>query len=334
MIWLFLKERISWILFFLLLQMLVLGMGYLDTSVSFQSAIYIVFLSCLFFLLFLVIRYINETRFYKDLEMLNTSFDSIEIPLASSPFESITAERIAEQNLVYKDQLNELQTSVEQEKDDILNWIHEVKTPLTTMQLMIERTEDPALRSQLMYEWLRIHLLLDQQLHQKRIPFIQNDLYIEKVSIEKQLFQEIKSLRQWCMQKGIGFDVSLEAEEVLSDAKWLGFIIRQLLTNAVKYSEASDVYIRSMTENEVTVLSIEDYGRGIDQKDLSRIFDKGFTGTLNHYDHAATGMGLYLAKQVAEELLIDIQVESTYGSGTRFNLIFAKENELNRIASM
>lgn len=334
MIRLFLRERASWILFFCLLQLLVLAMGYLDTSVSFRSAVYIVFLSCLFFLLFLVMRYVRETGFYKDVEKLNSSFDSTEIPVANSPFEVITAERIAEQNQTFKNQLNELQTSVEQEKDDILNWIHEVKTPLTTMQLMIERTEDPALRSQLMYEWLRIHLLLDQQLHQKRIPFIQNDLYIEKVSIEKLLFQEIKSLRQWCMQKGIGFDMSLEAEEVLTDAKWLGFIIRQLLTNAVKYSEASDVCIRSTMDNEVTTLSIEDFGRGIDPKDLSRIFDKGFTGTANHYDHAATGMGLYLAKQVAEALLIDIQMESTHGRGTRFNLIFAKENELIRIASM
>lgn len=332
MIRLFLRERASWILFFCLLQLLVLAMGYLDTSVSFRSAVYIVFLSCLFFLLFLVMRYVRETGFYKDVEKLNSSFDSTEIPVANSPFEVITAERIAEQNQTFKNQLNELQTSVEQEKDDILNWIHEVKTPLTTMQLMIERTEDPALRSQLMYEWLRIHLLLDQQLHQKRIPFIQNDLYIEKVSIEKLLFQEIKSLRQWCMQKGIGFDMSLEAEEVLTDAKWLGFIIRQLLTNAVKYSEASDVCIRSTMDNEVTTLSIEDFGRGIDPKDLSRIFDKGFTGTANHYDHAATGMGLYLAKQVAEALLIDIQMESTHGRGTRFNLIFAKENELIRIA--
>ncbi|PIC95436.1 histidine kinase [Sporosarcina sp. P26b] len=334
MIRLFVKERVSWILFFVLLQLLIIGMGYLDTSVSFSSAIYIVFLSTLFFLLFLVMRYVRETRFYKDLKILNSTFDNSEIPVANTPFEVITAERIAEQNQMFNLQLNELQTSVEQEKDDILNWIHEVKTPLTTMQLMIERTEDPALRSQLMYEWLRIHLLLDQQLHQKRIPFIQNDLYIEKVQMEKLLYQEIKSLRQWCMQKGIGFDISLETEEVLTDAKWCGFIIRQLLTNAVKYSEASDICIRSTRQNEITSLSIEDVGRGIDPKDISRIFDKGFTGTVDHQDHAATGMGLYLAKQVADALLIDIQVVSTDGEGTRFNLIFAKENEMIRIASM
>lgn len=334
MIRLFIKERISWIAMFILLQLLVLGMGYLDESVAFRSAVYIVFLSTLFYILFVVARYIKETRFYRELENLAPSFDNIELPEAGSPFEQIVSERISQQNQTAKQQLNELQTSVEQEKDDILNWIHEVKTPLTTMQLMIERTEDPTLRSQLMYEWLRIHLLLDQKLHQKRIPFIQNDLYIEKVSIEKLVFQEIKSLRQWCIQKGIGFDVSLEIEEVLTDAKWLGFIIRQLLTNAVKYSDTSDICVRSEAVNEVTMLTIEDSGQGIETRDMSRIFDKGFTGTANHQDHAATGMGLYLAKQVAESLLIDIQVESTPGKGTRFILTFSKENELIRITSM
>src|SRR5699024_1845774 len=109
------------------------------------------------------------------------------------------------------------------------------KTPLTAMQLMIERVEDKKVKEQLKYEWLRTHLLLDQQLHQKRILFIENDLYIEQTILEPLIFQEIKALQAWCMRKGIGFDVSLQEETVLTDTKWLAFIIRQLLTNAIKY---------------------------------------------------------------------------------------------------
>ena len=334
MIRLFLKERVSWIVFFIFLQLLVLAMGYLDRSIPFLSTVYIAFISCLSFTIFIVMRYGKETRFYKHLHSLEPSFDLTAIPEANSPFEAITSERISNQIQVFKKQLDELQISLEQEKDDMLNWIHEVKTPLTTLQLMIERTEDPSLRSQLTYEWLRIYLLLDQQLHQKRIPFIQNDLYIEKAEVQKLLFQEIKSLKQWCMQKRIGFDVSLETEEVLTDAKWLGFILRQLLTNAVKYSENSDINIRSTSKDGITTLSIEDFGQGIASRDLSRVFDKGFTGTANHQNHSATGMGLYLAKQVAESLLITIEVESTVEEGTRFSLIFAKENEMIRIARL
>ncbi|EGQ25727.1 sensor histidine kinase [Mammaliicoccus sciuri] len=328
----FIKERVSWILFFLFFQLLVLLMGFLDVSIPFQSVGYIVFLSCLFFFIFLIVRYYKETRFYHELKRHNQSFDLTTVPHANSPFEEIVSEMISEQNTTYKSQLNELRVSVEQEKDEILNWIHEVKTPLTTMQLMIDRITDQPLRSQIMYEWLRVHLLLDQQLHQKRIPFIQNDLYIEKTDLQILIFQEIKSLKLWCVQKGIGFDVNLEIKEVLTDAKWLGFIVRQLLTNAVKYSEASDIRIHSFVENGNKKLSIQDFGRGIDARDLPRIFDKGFTSTLNHHDHAATGMGLYLTKLVAESLHLDLQVQSKIGEGTVITLTFPQENEFVRLS--
>ncbi|WP_301109359.1 sensor histidine kinase [Sporosarcina sp.] len=334
MIKVFLKERAAWILFFMFLQLLVLMMGYLDASIPIQSVFYITFLSSLSFLFFLFIRYSKETRFYRELKSQQDALDLTAVPEANSPFEDIAFNKMTEQIEAYKDRLDYLEINVKQEKDDMLNWIHEVKTPLTTMQLMIDRIEEKPLRVQIMYEWLRIHLLLDQQLHQKRIPFIQNDLYIEQIDLRQAIYQEIKSLKLWCVQKGIGFDVEMQVDEVLSDGKWLGFMTRQLLTNAVKYSEASDIRICSWAEGEVKKLSIEDSGRGIAARDLPRIFDKGFTGTAHHQDHAATGMGLYLATQVAESLHIKIQVESIVGRGTIFTLTFPTKNEMVRIAGM
>ena len=111
------------------------------------------------------------------------------------------------------------------------------------------------------------------------------------------LTKEIKALQSWCMQKGIGFDLLLEERDVLSDTKWLSFMIRQVLTNAVKYSQSSDIIIESKQMNEQVVLTITDQGRGIDPRDVSRIFEKGFTSTRHHNDTASTGMGLYLTKR-------------------------------------
>jgi two-component system, OmpR family, bacitracin resistance sensor histidine kinase BceS len=202
------------------------------------------------------------------------------------------------------------------------------------MHLIIERVEEEKIKSQLSYEWLRIHMLLDQQLHQKRIPFMENDLYIEHVELEPLIFKEIKALQSWCMQKGIGFDIELEVSSVLSDAKWLSFIIRQILTNAVKYSESSDIVIKSSMQKGHVQLEIRDFGRGIDPKDLPRIFDKGFTSTTAHQDQAATGMGLYLAKKAAEPLLIDIDVQSQLHEGTTFTITFPEKNEFVRITGM
>ncbi|WP_194540127.1 sensor histidine kinase [Paenibacillus sp. JZ16] len=330
----YIRERLSWILFFVFLQLLFLFIAAVDSQIPFLPILYIVFLSVLFFLVFLFVRYNRETKFYKSLQAWDDTYDLAAISEPEHPFEAIAMDILSLQTERFKKESSIRLMEIQGEKDDLLSWIHEVKTPLTTMQLMIERMKDETLKAQLQYEWLRIHLLLDQQLHQKRIPFIRNDLLIEEFALEPIIFQEIRALKSWCMQKGIGFDVSLEVTEVLSDAKWLGFIIRQLLTNAVKYSNASDILIESDLTDDHVRLAIQDAGRGIDPKDMPRIFDKGFTSTTSHQDSAATGMGLYLTQKVADALLIRIQVESRLGIGTTFTLIFPKRNDFVSVTGM
>ncbi|MEH7884328.1 sensor histidine kinase [Bacillus sp. JJ1609] len=330
----YLKERRSWIFLFILLQGLVVFITYIDSALSVRPILYYAFLSSIIFAIFFVIRFLKETKFYQELKERDDVLDLTSVPKAVSPFEEIVAEIINLHTQRLKKSADASEIMIEQEKDDLLSWIHEVKTPLTALSLMIDRMENLSLKKDMTYEWLRIHLLLDQQLHQKRIPFMENDLYIEQTDLEGLIFSEIKTLQSWCIQKGVGFEVDLEIEDVLTDAKWLAFILRQLLTNAVKYSEGSDIIVRSLQENDQTILQIEDAGRGIDSRDLHRIFDKGFTSTAYHQDNAATGMGLYLAKKAAKPLMIQISVESVLGNGTTFTLTFPKSNEFVRITGM
>ena len=328
------SERRSWILLFLFLQFLTLFIAYLDSSIPLAPLLYIVFLSTILFVVFLIVRYQKETKFYKCLEEWENNLDVTGLVDAKSPFEKMIEKSVHNQTEFLKQEAEKNLLLLEQEKDELLSWIHEVKTPLTAMALMIDRLDDEKLKANLTYEWLRIHLLLDQQLHQRRIPFMENDLYIEMTDLKSLIFKEIKSLQSWCMQKGIGFEVELAVAEVLTDAKWLSFILRQLLTNAVKYSEGSDIIVKSDQRNGQTILEVQDFGRGIDPKDLPRIFDRGFTSTTMHQDSAATGMGLFLAKKAARPLLINITVHSQLGKGTTFRLTFPKRNEFVRITGM
>ncbi|MBM7552130.1 sensor histidine kinase [Thalassobacillus pellis] len=335
MIWKFCKERLSWILFFLFLQLLAVLLAYLDTTLPLRGMLYYVFLSTLFFIVFLIIRGKKELKFYRELEEREEDADITSLPYPDSPFESIVEKSITEPVERLRTEIRSQRTLLEQEKDELLAWIHEVKTPLTTMQLIMDRMSDQELKKQLMREWLRIHFLLDQQLHQKRIPTIENDLFIEKVNLEPLIFREIHTLRSWCMQKGIGFETDLPSEAVLSDGKWLAFIIRQLLTNAVKYSEeGSEIKIISFSQNGRVSVKVTDTGRGIESRDLPRIFDKGFTSTTKHEENAATGMGLYLAEQAASTLHITIDVDSTPDRGSTFTLTFPKENEFLHIQGL
>lgn len=332
----FLKERRSWLLLLCGLHLLLLAVAYVDPAISLMSALYLAGLSALICAAFLVWRCMQETRFYRNLEKWDQIYDPGSLPEASSPFEQVVREAIAAQTDSCRRETAVNTQALEQEKDDLLSWIHEVKTPLTAMQLMIGRVEDETLRSQLLSEWLRIHLLLDQQLHRKRLPFMRNDLYMEEVELGPVVNKEIRDLRSWCIPKGIGFDITLDAERALTDAKWLGFILRQILSNAVKYSGPSnEITIRSGERDGHATLTVRDQGRGIDPRDLPRIFDKGFTSTRNRQEGSgATGMGLYLAQQAAEALLIGIHAESPPGEGSAFTLVFPRKNDLVRLTGM
>ncbi|RBP04929.1 sensor histidine kinase [Rossellomorea aquimaris] len=330
----YLWERKSWILFFIVSHLILIFIAYIDTAIPLQPILYMVFVSLLFFIVFVFIRYQKETRFFKRLKEWDHNLNITGVDAPDTPFEEIISESLSEQANLLRKAASENRMVLEQEKDELLSWIHEVKTPLTAMHLMIERLENEPLKAPIKYEWLRIHLLLDQQLHQKRMAFMENDLYIENTDLESLIFQEIKTLQSWCIQKGIGFDIQLDVTEVLSDAKWLAFMIRQLLTNAVKYSTSSDIMIKSEEHGGKAVLTIQDFGRGIDPKDLPRIFDKGFTSTIHHNDHSSTGMGLYLTKKVSESLLISIEVKSHQGEGTRVTLTFPQKNDFVQLTGV
>jgi two-component system, OmpR family, bacitracin resistance sensor histidine kinase BceS len=330
----FIIERRSWILLFIVFQLLYLFVTYIDAAIPLKPILYMIFLSSIIFIVFLFVRYHKETRFIRSLEDWDHSLDTTNISEAETPFEKIIADRLINQTNILKQETLENWHTLEREKDELLSWIHEVKTPLSAMNLIMDRLEDDKIKAQLTYEWLRIHHLLDQQLHQKRLPFIQNDLFIERTDLKAVIFQEIKALQPWCMQKGIGFDVDFQVTEVLSDPKWLGFITRQFLTNAIKYSNESDILLKSYQHNGQVLLQIQDFGRGIDPKDLPRIFDQGFTSTTEHHDGRATGMGLFLAKKAAQPLLITIEVMSEIGAGTTFTLAFPKRNDFVHISGM
>ncbi|KMM37964.1 sensor histidine kinase [Guptibacillus hwajinpoensis] len=334
MIWRFLKERRSWIGFVLFTECIFLLITFVDSTIPLSSAMYAVFLTLILFVLFLLLRYVKETKFYKGLEDLENNFDLTSIPDATSPFEEVVEHVTTDQMEQLKEETNRMRQQLEVEKDDLVSWIHEVKTPLTALHLLIDRVQDRELNEQLTYEWLRIHFLLDQQLHQKRMPAIENDLYIEFVDLQEILFNEISPLRTWCKQRRIGFDLDLNVTNMLSDSKWLSFMLRQLLTNAVKYSENNDIRIISGMNGNQPFLTIQDWGRGIEKRDLPRIFEKGFTSTANHSDAVATGMGLYLTKKVANYLMVLIDVESERGNGTAFTLTFPEANDFEQIRGM
>lgn len=181
-------------------------------------------------------------------------------------------------------------------------------------------------------EWLRIHLLV-RQLYISRLPTLEADYIVEPTSLHRMASQEVRGLTSWCMEKNIAVDIEVEDIAVVTDSKWCRFIIRQLLTNAVKYGLlGSSIRIStSIAPSGNIILSIKDEGPGIPAHDLPRIFDKGFTGGAGRIQNAATGLGLYLAKIVAGKIGIALEAFSEPEPGTMMKMTFPSKNPFESI---
>lgn len=246
----------------------------------------------------------------------------------------MVAQSYEEQLQALRDEKEEQSRQLLEQKDELLAWVHDMKSPMTALKLVHDKL-DVKTREQAEKEWLRLYLLLDRQLHATRIQTIAQDNRLEPIPLQPIIIEEIKALRTWCFEKQLAIDVDVADVVVISDAKWLGFIMRQILSNAVKYSEVgANIQIHVHQHNNITQLTVTDTGCGIAPADLPRVFRKSYTGTIGRETKAATGMGLYLAKQAATALYIDITITSVQYEGTTVTLTFQQANDYVKTLGM
>lgn len=334
----YLNDKKSWLFFYMASIGLIDFVLLLDQGIQieFTSVLYLNLLLFLAFNLFIIWRYQMEIKFTKELvELLEEDNEAwyVALPTALYKQDAVTRELLQSAAIRFSSRLSEVQSLSIQEGDYIAAWIHEVKTPLTAMKLMIdEHRQDPHFRK-IETEWLRLHLLVDQQLSISRLPSLEKDYVLEKTNLQQLVSREVKELASWCMEKNVAVEFDGEGIDIVADVKWCRFIIRQLLTNAIKYSPIGGTITIIMKENEMghTVLQIQDEGPGIAPHDLPRIFEKGFTGGAGRIHNAASGLGLYLAKMVASKMGITLTATTEVGKGTRIGILFPNENDFDKL---
>lgn len=146
---------------------------------------------------------------------------------------------------------------------------------------------------------------------------VENDFVLEKVSVDGVIRDTIKKYAKIMIRRHIGINYSGTGQEVYTDGKWLAFMLEQILSNAIKYTPQGVVTIETAEEKDRFFITIKDTGIGIKAEDLPRVFEKGYTGYNGHADKKATGIGLYLCRQMAEKLGHTIHMESEIGKGTK-----------------
>ena len=166
-------------------------------------------------------------------------------------------------------------------------------------------------------ELFRIEEYVGMALQYQRVSSTENDFVLEKVSLDGVIRDTIKKYAKIMIRRHIGINYSGTKKQVYTDEKWLEFILEQILSNAIKYTPQGFVTIKTAEEKDRFFITIKDTGIGIKAEDLPRVFEKGYTGYNGHADKKATGIGLYLCRQMADKLGHTIRMESELGKGTK-----------------
>lgn len=200
-------------------------------------------------------------------------------------------------------------------------WIHQIKTPIASMKLSLEGQDSPHSR-RLAAELFRIEQYVEMVMIFLRLDSDHSDYVFRSYNLDNILRQSIKRFSGEFIQRKISLDYRPAEETVITDEKWLTFIIEQILSNALKYTKEGRITIFFIDKK----LYIKDTGIGIAPEDLPRIFQKGYTGYNGRSDKRASGIGLYLVKKICDNMGHDISVTSQVGKGTEVCLDLSQYN--------
>lgn len=216
----------------------------------------------------------------------------------------------------YKDEQIEYREYIE-------TWVHEIKTPIASAKLILEN-DNSNLSERINYEMKRVEGFIEQVLYYARSSDVSKDYIIKEFSLISVVMKSVKSNSRDFINKNIKLDIRGIEGNIFSDKKWVEFIINQIIINAVKFSIPNEgkVSIYSKVNENNIILTIEDNGVGINEKDIDRVFEKGFTGENGRKFGKSTVIGLYLCKKLCDKLGIGISLNSKENIGTKVNIVF------------
>ena len=239
------------------------------------------------------------------------SLETADLPKAETPLEKIYQEIIQDQEKRCQREQKESREKLVRSREYYTRWSHQIKTPIAAMELLLQ--EEPADVRALKRELLKTSQYVEVALSYQRMEGDGNDLVIQRYELRPVVMQAVKKVSPLLIHKHISFSAGDLSGEVLTDEKWLVFVLEQLLTNASKYTKEGGS-VRIGKENGLLVL--RDTGIGIRPEDLPRIFEWGYTGYNGRLDKRSTGVGLALVKQVMEMLGNKMEIRSVLGEGT------------------
>lgn len=321
----YIKERLFFIVINLVTFLLFAAiMGIAKFSLTITLWIFIIWFAPL--CIYILYEYFKVKRYYSDVESvldgLDQKFLISEVIKEPNFLEGkILHEVLREANKSMNENVKKYRLDSEEYKEYIETWVHEIKTPIASAKLVIENHNDEVTRK-IDAELDKVDGFIEQVLYYSRSKDVSKDYVVKKVPLKPIVMKVAKSNARDFINKRISLSLGYLDEEVFTDEKWLGFIINQIIQNAIKYSkpEGAKIEINSEKQKEFIRLTIKDNGVGISKRDIDRVFEKGFTGDNGRIFGKSTGIGLYLCKKLCIKLNLGLDIRSTVGEGTELEI--------------
>lgn len=295
--------------------------------------IYFIFILTFGYVIVLLYDYIKRRNYYNTLlEMLdNLDEKTLLLEVMDKPtfFDAeILCDILKKSNKFMNDKIAAYEGDSREYREYIEMWVHEIKTPVTSAKLMIENNKN-IVTLRIDKEISKIDAFVEQALYYARSTSLEKDFKVEQISLRELVIYSIKNYSKSIVQ--VSGKVKLDSLDymVYTDKKWTVFIIGQIIANAAKYKSGELlICFRGVLDESGKYLEISDNGIGIPEKDLSRVFDKGFTGENGRRYHKSTGIGLYLCRKLCKKMNMEVAISSTPNKGTTVKIYFPQNNLL------
>jgi signal transduction histidine kinase len=332
----YLRDRSSLILFYLVNIVVINIVLILDesSSININNIIYMDSLSLFIIGAYLAREYRKYNNLYKDIKYKidKRYFEEFDLRGNSNYIERKYFELFNEFFRKVNTSKEMLNKDNDEYYDFITSWVHAVKIPISASRLLIENhqgDESDTLIS-IENEIDRIERYVEQTLYYSRSMSFAKDYLIREYNMDKLVKESVKKFAKTFIGKRIALTVHIdESINIYTDKKWFGFILEQLISNGLKYTDRSEgkIDISTYEDDGAYRLLIRDNGVGIKKEDIGRVFERGFTGFNGRYFEKSTGMGLYLAKKLAGKLGHKITIESKSGVYTLVSIHICKVGE-------
>ena len=325
----YLNDKVFFLGFNLILLLMVLC-SMLYVNISFVLIFVIACIWVLPLLSYIIIDYIKYKNYFSSIESVLENLDKkYLLPEVVKDSNFIIGDKIKEiLQVVSRDMHENIKYYINNEqeyREYIETWVHEIKTPISSTKLIIENNNNE-ITKKIDTQIDKIENYIEQVLYYSKSDNVEKDYIIKEVSLKEIVTNIIKKNSRDFINKNIKLELNDIENTIYSDKKWVEFILNQIISNSIKYSKTkgAKIQISSQDIDNAVVLIIRDNGVGISEKDINRVFEKGFTGENGRVFGKSTGIGLYLCNKLCNKLGLVLTIDSEINKGTVVRIKFPK----------